>query len=317
MSKRTIAKIATFVILLAAICLFVSGCGLVASGIATKQKNPDYDLPKVVGRITNTDVTESSGLAASKCQPGVFWTHNDSGDDALIYAFNLNGENLGTWRVRNAQNDDWEDIATFRDAAGKCFIYIGEIGNNSEKRDTRTIYRVGEPQVSAESRNIMRKNALLTDPAEVLNYTSQSIKLDAESLMVHPANGDIYVLTKSRELPSSVLKIKPLFGDPSVQTAERIAEIKVPSIPFGLLTGGDISPDGRRVVLCDYREGYELTLPAGDDNFDDIWRQPPVEIDLGDRDTGEAIAYGLDGRTVYATTEGKNAPLIEVRRKVN
>jgi hypothetical protein len=301
--------------LLAATCLAFSGCGLVASSIATKQKNPDYDLPKVIGRITNADVTESSGIAASKCQNDVFWTHNDSGDDAFIFAFNSKGENLGTWRVQNARNDDWEGIATFKNSAGKCFIYIGEIGNNSQKRQTRTIYRVPEPQLMDEYRSIMSKNALQTEPADILNYTGDGIRQDAETLMVHPTSEDIYVLTKSRERPSSVLKIKPLFGSEEVQTAEKVAEIKVPSIPFGLLTGGDISPDGRRVILCDYTQGYELTLPAGNGNFDAIWKQPPVEIDLGDRDTGEAVAYGPDGNAVYATTEGKNAPVIEVRKK--
>ena len=62
-------------------------------------------------------------------------------------------------------------------------------------------------------------------------------------------------------------------------------------------------------------DGYELTLPAGDNNFDDIWKQTPVRIDLGPRDTGEAVAYSPDGNTIYATTEGKKAPMIVVKRK--
>jgi hypothetical protein len=106
-----------------------------------------------------------------------------------------------------------------------------------------------------------------------------------------------------------------VFGTGETQTAVRIAEVKVPSVPFGLLTGGDVSTDGRRVVLCDYVDGYELTLPAGDNNFDDIWRQAPVRINLGPRDTGEAVAYTQDGNTIYATTEGKHAPVIAVKRK--
>jgi hypothetical protein len=100
-----------------------------------------------------------------------------------------------------------------------------------------------------------------------------------------------------------------------VQVAARIADLEVPSVPVGLLTGGDISPDGKRIVLCDYLDGYELILPDGDSAFDDIWKQKPIEIDLGERDTGEAVAYSADGRSIFATTEGKNAPIIELDRK--
>jgi hypothetical protein len=315
MSWKTIAKFFTFVIFLIAAAAIFSACDPRAMSSDRSNSSPDFYPPEVVGRIANPDITEASGLAASKCQPNVFWTHNDSGDDAFIFAISSSGDDLGTWRVQNAHNDDWEDIATFRDSSGKCFVYIGEIGNNSQKRDTRTVYRVVEPQVSEASKGTTRKNALQTDAAESLNYTSDEIKMDAETLMVHPATGDIYVLTKSREKPSFVFRIKPVFGSGDIQKAERIAEVKMPSVPFGMLTGGDISSDGRRVVLCDYVDGYELTLPAGDNNFDDIWRQPPVVVDLGPRDTGEAVCYAADGSTIFATTENKKAPIIQVRRK--
>ena len=82
-----------------------------------------------------------------------------------------------------------------------------------------------------------------------------------------------------------------------------------------MLTGGDAASDGRRVILCDYIDGYELTLPAGDNTFDDICKQQPVRIDLGPRDTGEAVTYNNDASVIYATTEGAKAPIIEVRRK--
>jgi len=56
-------------------------------------------------------------------------------------------------------------------------------------------------------------------------------------------------------------------------------------------------------------------LPAGDSNFDDIWKQEPQTIDLGERKQGEAIGYGIDGNSLFATSEGKHKPLIEVQRQ--
>ena len=40
----------------------------------------------VAFRISDPRITESSGLAASKLHPGVYWTHNDSGDGPYVYA---------------------------------------------------------------------------------------------------------------------------------------------------------------------------------------------------------------------------------------
>jgi hypothetical protein len=314
MSSKTIAKFSLFVIFGAATVLIFCDCGNFETSSAKQTGGDGFLPPKTVGKIANPDITEASGLAISKCQPNVMWTHNDSGDQAFIYAVDAAGDNLGTWRVPNAQNVDWEDIAEFKDAGGKCFVYVGDIGNNGGKHRIYSIYRIPEPAVSPANRDTTRKNASQTEPAQVLNFDYPEAVHDAETLIVHPSTGDIYVLSKSKRDPSKVFKLTPIFGG-DTQTAKEIAEIKVPSIPFGLLTGGDVSNDARRVVLCDYLDGYELTLPAVGKNFDDIWKQEPVRINLGPRDTGEAVAYTADANTIYATTEGKDAPIIEVRRK--
>src|SRR3982751_2335002 len=130
MSMKTIAKFLVFVIFLTGLGILTAGCSTVISN-EPRGSGPGGRAPflkaVVVGNIQSNDVVESSGIAASKCQPGVYWTHNDSGDGPNIYAFNEKGQNLGTFRVSNAQNDDWEDIAEYRDPSGTCFIYIGDI----------------------------------------------------------------------------------------------------------------------------------------------------------------------------------------------
>ena len=313
MSSRTIAKISIFVILVIVSALAFSSCGLNTKSYAVKPANDSFSPPEVIGKISNPDIVEASGITASKCQPDVFWVQNDSGNGPNIYAVNRSGADLGSWQVTGAQNIDWEDIAEFKDASGKCFIYIGEIGDNDLERTVHSVYRVAEPRVTQDGGR--HKDTLETEPALSVSFSYTDGPHNAETLMVHPTTGDIYVLSKNRKGPSGVYKIAASFGSGAVQKVSPIANIEVPSVPVGLLTGGDISPDGRRAVLCDYVDGYELTLPPGDNNFDDVWKQSPYQIDLGKRDTGEAVAYGPDGNTIYATTEGKKAPMIEVRRK--
>lgn len=308
MSKTTIAKFTAFVIWAA----FAGGCDVASSGMPA-QDSP-YQPPKVVGTIKTKEIRESSGLAASRCSPGVLWTHNDSGDDAFIFAINLKGEVLGTWKVQNAENDDWEDMATYKDSAGKCWLYIGEIGDNKLQKAERTVYRVPEPSVTA-STGSTKKDPLAAPGTEAMNFIYPDGSHNAETLMVHPKTGDIYVLTKMVTGPAEIYRIKPAFGSGQAQKAEHLGSISVPAIPNGLLTGGDISPDGRRVILCDYGQAFELALPDGVEQFDAVWKVTPVGVELGKRKNGETVCYSPDGMTLYATSERKDSPVIEVRRK--
>lgn len=111
MPKKTITKISLFVITISAAGLFAASCHEGRPMPSFDAANSAYGEPKVAGKIESPDVRESSGLAASACQPEVLWTHNDSGDGPFIYAISPTGANLGVWRVTGAENEDWEDIA--------------------------------------------------------------------------------------------------------------------------------------------------------------------------------------------------------------
>ena len=271
--------------------------------------------PQIVGRITNKEITESSGLAASKCTPNLFWTHNDSGDDAFIYALSETGKSLGTWKVNGAENNDWEDIAGFKDSNGVCYLLVGDIGDNQGKRPDHKIYRFREPNVALTDMPTVRENAPETEPATAITFTYPDGRYNSETLLVHPASGEIYVVTKRVNGPAGVYKIGSAFGSVANVTAVKVADVKVPAIPNGTLTGGDISPDGRHLIICDYASAYELSLHADSRQFDDIWKAEPSIIDLGKREVGEAVCYSADGKSIFATSEDLDAPFIKVSRK--
>jgi hypothetical protein len=319
MLYKNINKNLFVVIFWVGVLLSAGACGPVGVSRGTppafdRNASP-YGEPQTAGRVESSEITESSGLTASKCQQNVLWTHNDSGDGAFIFAMDQTGRDLGTWKVENAENLDWEDIDSYKDANGKCFLYVGDIGNR--KKDARTnhkIYRVAEPEISAGGTRTTRKEPARTAPAEILTFSYPVEPNDAETMMVHPTSGEIYVATKSRNTASGVYKLKPTFGAAIVR-AEKVADITVPAIPNGFLTGGDIAPDGKRLVICDYFAAYEFSLPPDAKGFDDIWKQKPAVINLGDRDQGEAICYSSDGSSLFATSEGKNKPLIRIDRR--
>ena len=105
-------------------------------------------IPSVAptGTLHSPRVKESSGIAASRAHVGVLWTHNDSGDDAYVYATDLAGADRGVVRVRGARAVDWEDIALgpCPTRRGTC-LYIADTGDNEMARKSVVIYAVAEP----------------------------------------------------------------------------------------------------------------------------------------------------------------------------
>src|ERR671914_2212087 len=92
-----------------------------------------YGTPTRIANLKNSSINESSGLAASRLNPNVYWTHNDSGDGPFVYAFDSTGESRGVFRVAGAQARDWEDAGVGPGPErGKSYLYLGDIGDNEE-----------------------------------------------------------------------------------------------------------------------------------------------------------------------------------------
>ena len=275
-----------------------------------------YGSPAKLATVKDASVTESSGLLASRTLPGAYWTHNDSGDGPFIYAFNTRGNSLGVFRVNGANARDWEDISIGPGPqANQSYLYIGDIGDNSEARPDIVVYRVPEPDLKTANKGSTKARPLTTTPAEVIRLKYPDGKHDAETLLVHPTTGNLYIMTKVAFANPVVYEATAPLTPGKTITMKRIGEVRIPSIFGGAITGGSVSPDGRRIALCDYFAGYELVLPTGSKNFDDIWKEKMASFDLGKRKQGEAIAYRLDGNALLATSEGKEFDLLQVERR--
>jgi hypothetical protein len=314
----------TRTIILAILCLCalsLSACERAASTpqgqkSSSSGKSESYEPPVRLANLEDRAINESSGIVASRRNPGLFWTHNDSGDGPLLYAFDRKGKSKGRWLVRGAQAVDWEDIAAGPGPQpGVSYLYIGDIGDNGSERAYVTVYRVVEPSLT-EGEASAGNNQHTTEPAEEIRLKYTDGKHDAEALLVHPSTGDLYIITKAFDTASGIYKLKAPLSGASLNTLVRVGQISVPSLVGGLITGGDIAPDGRRVVLCDYLDAFEMTLPADPSaEFDNIWKQPMAIVELGPRPQGESVCYSLDGNAILVTSEKRPTPLIEVKRK--
>ena len=63
----------------------------------------------LVARLENCYIRESSGVCASRRNPGIFWTHNDSGDTARAFLIDRNGATRMVINLRGAQNN-WSKL---------------------------------------------------------------------------------------------------------------------------------------------------------------------------------------------------------------
>ena len=260
---------------------------------------------EVVGAFSTPEIVECSGLVASKINPGILWTHNDSHGRARIFAVKEDGSLRGIYTLQGANTVDWEDIAwgpcsAQRDA--DC-LYIGDIGDNSEHRDEIQVYRVPEPSVPMEGPPVEET----LQEVERFDCRYPNRPHNAETLLVDPEWGIPYIVPRAGPLETVVYRFPapPVSGE--TVTLEKVALLA----PQSYLKGGDVSPDGSRVILRDYYTGFEYPRPDGG-TFDDIFSQIPCQIPLAEEAQGEALAIGIQGREIYTASEGQWAPIHRV-----
>ena len=132
--------------LLSHLLIFAIGIGLYT---ATAAPAAVIDTPpwQPTGKYIHPAIKESSGIVASRQFEGVYWTLNDSGNPATLYATKLNGELIEEIAVKGSRNFDWEALGI----DDKNQLWIGEIGNNSRLRFDLKVVVVAEPDPFTET----------------------------------------------------------------------------------------------------------------------------------------------------------------------
>ena len=253
-----------------------------------------YDAGRELCALQGRTISESSGVVAG-ARSDLLFTHNDSGDTARFFAVDRNCRTVATYSLPGVQARDWEDVSRGPAQA----LWFGDIGDNNETRDLGVlVHRVAEPVAGGPTR--------LTPTTYRLRY--EDGPHDAEALLVTPRTGRVLVVTKSLGSEAGVYAAEaPLRPGGVVNTLRLVA-----TAPVSLVTGGDISPDGSRVVLRNYAAAYEWDVLAGD--VVAAFSGEPVRVPLPSSQQGEGISYDRDGRSLITTSEGVGAPVYVLRR---
>jgi hypothetical protein len=148
-----------------------------------------------------------------------------------------------------------------------------------------TVYRFAEPPATVSSVAAQRIDLRYADGAH-----------DAETLLVDPSNGALTVVTKE------------IGGNSGVYVARNGTLRKKATLSLGagqLVTAGDVSGDGRTIVLRTYDRAFVYTRKPGESLSRAFKRAPcTARADLLDEGQGEALALSENGRAFYTVPEG-------------
>ncbi|MGH7597591.1 MAG: hypothetical protein ACREOI_14655 [bacterium] len=271
--------------------IFISGAG--ALWFRAFAQEPKFGNRVDCGLIEYDRINEASGIAASRQNPGVLWTHNDSGDKNRLFALNTKGKHLGVYTIAGVAARDWEDIATGPGPVeGQHYLYIGDIGDNGREYEYKYIYRIPEPKVDSSQAPVD------TTPfgAETIAVFYPRANYDAETLMVDPLTKDIYILTKG-DTSSHVFRAA---YPQSLKRGTRLEQVA--TLPLGWVVGGDISPSGNEILVKTYpavyywQRSFEQTLWHA---FD----KAPIQMPYIWEPQGEAVGWKSDGMGYYTISE--------------
>ena len=232
--------------------LLVGALGL-AGVVPRSSRQPVWDLrrtvePRRTGFFRDPHVNESSGVAASRRQPGILWTLNDSGDEARIYATDTLGRPHGALEVTDASNRDWEAIALGPCGSRDC-LYIADTGDNTRDHQGGVIYRVPEPALPSAR--------VVTEPAQALEFRYPRGRWDVEAAFVD-STGAIYLISKGGVRPPQVYLLPPdSWADRGPVTAESLESLPIDPHSLGnRVTDAALSPSGDRVAVRTYLAVY-------------------------------------------------------------
>ena len=260
------------------------GASLTAAGAETVAPPPAAAAPTcatfgplaTTGKVASTSITEASGLVASRTNPGVFWTHNDNWGDNRVFAIDATGRLLATVRLQGEVPVNTEDLAIGPGPSGGDALYLGDLGDNGNRRSEVTIYRFPEPGAAA-----LRAGVIDIAPSGYESFSLRYLRpgaggatwsRDAEAMAVDPVTRRLYVFEKqynwiggprmswvySADLgslsASSVNLLQPLVALKS--------NIFTPSTAG--FTGADISADGRFVIVKNRRDLFTWLRDPGE-----------------------------------------------------
>ncbi|MBK6364747.1 MAG: hypothetical protein IPF52_15165 [Saprospiraceae bacterium] len=182
---------------------------------------------------------------------------------------------------------------------------IADIGDNDAKFKFVTLYQVFEPDEIP-----MRDTILSVSKKWTIKYPDE--QRDAETLMIDPVTHDLFILSK-RDPEIFIYRVS--FPYPIIDTI--IAE-KTATLPFTQIVAGDISQDGKEILIKNYESVYYFKRNQNE-TITDALQKMSVTLPYIREPQGEAICFSKDGKSYFTLSEksviGVSPVLYRYKRK--
>ena len=235
-------------------------------------------------------INEASGIVASGQYSGMYWIHNDSGDEPRLFLMDSTCGLRTIFRLPNNTHRDWEDIAIGKNLLNNTFnLYIGDIGDNNAIYPEKSIIRITEPAIPAGLDTTLYNS-------DILRFQYPDGNRDAETLLCDPLTQDLYIVSK-REDSVRVY----LFSYPQSTDSVTILK-KVSTLPLSGIVGGDISFDGTEILLKNYTQMFYWKKQSHETIAKALSR-PSISVPYEFEPQGEAVCWTSSGNGYMTVSE--------------
>ena len=264
-----------------------------------------YDGRIEVGSVNATYGNEVSGMVNGQRNANVLYVHNDRDNAPRLMALDKkdSGRIVSIWDIGGINHTDYEDISNGKGPTPWInYLHLCDIGDNYWERENIVIHRLPEPALTRP--NGPRKT--LYPQTLTLRYPDGP--KNAEACTVDPLTGLIYIVQKTKDDVSKIYRTEKRWGDGDetmdLVLAGTVSHLRKKSRSHNALTGIDISPNGRDIVML-YYGGLDYRCRDADESIEDALGRFGLHLPAYKEEPngGEAIAFASDMSGLYSCQE--------------
>ena len=268
--------------------------------ISTTQCQPqDYGVLEYYTTLPQL-LEENSGISISQDAKRLYLI-NDSGAGPTLFSMDLESQKIiQDITLSNAKNVDWEDLASFGNT-----IFVGDFGNNDNKRKDQTIYWVDNfEQIGESSYTAFAKTTtFIFEDQKKYPPKKKHHNFDVEAFFVYQSH--FYLFTRNR-IPQKdfdgTTKVYKIPMKEGAQKAILIDQFKTCSDREDCqITSAAIHQQTGKIALLSYNKVWILENYKGDHFFSgDI-----KKIKLGHTSQKESVTF-KDQNTLFISEESSS-----------
>lgn len=263
------------------------------------EESADSDPSGVVDVVSldDSELNESSGLAVSRRRPTHFWTHNDSGGKARLYAFDARGRKAGQIELTSAESVDWEDLACFSDR-GVSRLLVADCGDNSCNRDSIRLYLFDEPDPGHRTS---------INQTQTIAVTYPDGPRDCEAVAVDQQRRLILLVSKSL-LPMAGVYVIPLPDRVAGDTSSTVTAKRIGTLGLPMVTAMDLHQPSGDIWIVSYFHAFRFACDARGGSLAQQLSRLGQSHELPRWKQIESVAVDA-ANDIWVTSEGSPAPL--------